>query len=284
MTISEILQQAHQYFLDNKLEESKAIYEKLLYEQNITGSERTLAEFEYSWILYRQKLFPESIAILSRIGNEKELSDQQRFDALKLLAFSYEALNDWENAKKNMLAADEIKLDDQEKKYLIFELGKVLFIEGSYDKALPYLERAEKAFSDDDHYRLSAGFYKGFIFLFKNEPDKAAEMFAQIIEFADTPELLSSGLFGMAHVYFKTENFENLLKTCRDITGVYPDFDDKETIAYFSVTAYFMLEQWDNFSLFYEQLKYNYPNGKYAETYDIFEEKLNSLKNKINKT
>ncbi|MCK5077179.1 MAG: tetratricopeptide repeat protein [Calditrichia bacterium] len=280
--IKELLDKAHTYFLEEKYEEAQNIYEDLLYNMGVDGPDRIIAEFEYSWVLYRQKRYDEAIAVLSKLKNADELTLMQKFDAVRLLGFAYIAKNNFTEAIDILKESDKINLPDNDKKFMLFELGKALFIEGSYNEAFPYFERVFNQFDAGDIYSHSAAFYEGFIYLFQEQLVLAIEKFTYIIENASTGELLASGLFGMAHVQFKNGRYEELLKVCEDILKVYPEFHDMESLAYFTTKSYFMLEQWGKFKLFFEQLKYNFPDGKYQEEYKIFQEKYNELTAKDN--
>lgn len=274
----ELLQDAHNFFLEEKFEEAKKIFEDLLYQKNIEGADRLIAEFEYSWVLYRQQRYDEAIAILSRISKLKELAPAQQFDAMRLIGFSQIAKGNFSEAIDVLKDSDKIDIEDDEKKFMLFELGKSLFIEGRYPEALNYFNRITDAFDANDMYSHSIAFYEGFINLFLNNIEDALTKFTFLIENTANPELLASGLFGMANIYFKREQYEQLLKICDDIIQVYPEFYDKETLAYFTTKAYFKSEEWSKFTLFYEQLKLNFPDGKYKEEYAAFQEKFEKIK------
>lgn len=276
--IKELMQSAHDLFMEEKFSEAEEKYRILLYERMIDGEDRILVELEYSWLLYKQKRIDEALAILLKLKDNPGLKKQHQFDTFRLIGFSYAIKGDRVNAIQYLQEALNAEIPENEKRFIYYELGRLHFLQGEYSDALQHFSRAIRFFSDDDEYYYAIRYYLGFLYLFQDNVEDAFEEFSFLIENAPQEDKVIGGMYGMAQVFMKQANYENVIKTCKDILNINPNFEDKETIAYMLVRSYYELQDWDNFALFYREMKSQYPNSMYREIYPLFDKKMEELK------
>lgn len=275
--MKELIQEAHELFLEEQYEKAEKIYRELLYERMIDGPNRFLVELEYSWLLYRQKRMDEAFTILWKLKDFGDLHPRQLFDLYRLIGFIYVHRNDLLNAVQWLQKAISVDLPEGEKKLVLYELGRLYFLKGDYGEALKFLNTALRFFDPDDEYFYAIKYYLGFSYLFQENTEDAFEEFTFLVEQAPGEDKVIGGLFGIAQIFFKKQNFEGVISTCQDILSLSPDFEEKETLAYLLCRSYYELGDWENFRKFYQQLKDHYPNGQYQSIYPLFDTKLKEL-------
>jgi lipopolysaccharide biosynthesis regulator YciM len=276
-SIQDLIRKAHELFLDNQLDDAEVIYRELLYDRMIDGKDRVVVELEYSWLLYRQKRIDEALAILLKLKDSPDLTTRQLFDLYRLIGFSYIVREDFVNAIQYLNQAIGQPLSDMEKKYVYYELGRLHFLQREYPEALQFMSRALQFFMEDDEYHFAIYYYLGFIYMFQDNLEDAFDAFSYLVENAPQEEKVLGGMYGMAQVFMRQHNYENVIKTCKDILSLRPDFEDKETLAYMLVRSYYELNDWENFKLFYLEMKQTYPNSIYREIYPLFDKKIEEL-------
>ncbi|GAB4188196.1 MAG: hypothetical protein Kow00108_24920 [Calditrichia bacterium] len=281
-SIQELMQKAHTLFLEEKYPEAEEIYKDLLYERMIDGNDRVLVEIEFSWLLYRSKRYDEALAILKRLSDVPELTKRQQFDIHRLTGFCYVVHGDNVSALHHLQQAVQIEIEEFEKRFIYYELGRLYFLQGDYPAALQELSIAHDYFTDDDEYFYAIKYYLGFIHLFQDNLEDAFAEFSFIIENSAFDDKVVGGMYGIAQVFMKQGEYERVIQSCKDILSLDPDFSDRETLAYMMVRSYYELQDWNSFSLFYRQLKSQYPEGMYKEIYRLFDKKMSELGNSVN--
>ncbi len=234
-----------------------------------------IVQIEIGWSYYYSKKYEKAIEYLEKALQSDRLDAQQRFDALRLIGFSYEALGNTEQAIDYLRQALDESVNEHAKKYVYFELGKILFQVNKIAESEQYLKKALELFRDEDlEYRLAIAYYLGFAAFLRHDLDTARQYFYQIIHQAPSNKEKATGFFGLAHIFFEEKDAPVLFDTCEKILSLNPDFEDKETLAFFTAFAFMHMKMWPELEQTYRRLEENYPHGRYANYYPLFEEAL----------
>ncbi len=238
-----------------------------------------IVQIEIGWSYYYSGKYQKAIDYLSKALKSDKLDAQQRFDALRLIGFAYEQLGDIPKALEYLHKALEEEVSDHAKKYVYFELGKILFQQNKIAEAEQYLRKTLSLFRDEEvDYRLAIAYYLGFAAFLKRDLETARKYFYQIIHQAPTDKEKATGYFGLAHIFFEEKDAPVLFDTCEKILTLNPDFEDKETLAFFTAFAFMYMKMWPELEQTYRRLQENYPNGRYSNYYPLFEEALRQHK------
>lgn len=259
----------------------KALEIYLWLEQQLQDDPQNLPiiQIEIGWTYYHLQDPPNCIRYLAAMESNQALTSQQRFDCLRLSGFSCEKLGDSGKAIRFLRKAIKEKVEEKQKRFTYFEIGKIYFIRGEMEQAKPYLEKSMKLLeSGEIQYRLSVDYYLGFIAFFQQDYAKAREYFIKILNNARDPVTEASGYFGMAHLYYQNKQFHALLDATQKILSLNPDFYDKESLGFFLCTVYLELKREGELSAAFEELQKQHPNGRYKNFYPVFEEGLRKMR------
>ncbi|NOX36064.1 MAG: tetratricopeptide repeat protein [Calditrichaeota bacterium] len=230
---------------------------------------------EIGWSYYYNKDYPKSIEYLKRAVDSGKLQEQQIYDCLRLIGFAYGSLQQFKEALDYLNRAREFSVSESDKRYIYFELGKIYFLQGNIKEAEPHLQKAWELFRIEERdYKLALAYYLGFVHFFKRDFNEARKCFNQIIQMGETDRERAPGYFGLAHLAYEEKEYPLLIDLCEKIVQLDPDFYDKETLAYFLCTGFMHLKMWDELDDFFQEMKANYPNGRYRISYPVFEKAL----------
>jgi tetratricopeptide (TPR) repeat protein len=223
---------------------------------------------EMGWAYYHLQQYPQAIACFEKALESPQLTPQQAFDARRLIGFSHEAAGNYRQATENLELALQQPVDDATRRYALFELGKIYFMQKRMQQALPLLERAMPLFDDSEHeYRQTSRYYIGFALFFQKLYREAEIYFLDYIANAADAAGQSAGWFGIAHLHYEQQDFTELEAICQKIIKDSPAFFDKETVAYFLCKSYAALGNQEKLRIFLPELIQNYPRGRYATEY-----------------
>lgn len=270
-----VLKQAQSAFMAQDY--SQAIEKYGWVEQYIQDDPENLAALwtEMGWTYYLMLDYPKAIAVLGKALQSPHLNQKQVFDCLRIIGFSHEYGGNPDKAIAFLQDALLQGVEDEEKRYTYFELGKIFFAQNMSKDAKPYLEKAQKLLDKTDHdYLQTTRYYLGFIAFFEKEMEKSEDLFQTYIENAANEQAAVPGYFGMAHLYFERKNFEALLEISQKIMQLEEAFFDRETIAFFLCKSYLALEKWKELGVFLPELKAAFPNGRYAAVYPEMQKAL----------
>ncbi len=270
-----VLKKAQEAFMAQNY--SEAIEKYGWVEQYIQDDPENLAALwtEMGWTYYLMQDYPKAITVLKKALESSHLNQKQVFDCLRIIGFSHEYAGNPDKAIAFLQDALLQGVDDEEKRYTYFELGKIFFAQNMSRDAKPYLEKAQKLLSKTDHdYLQTTLYYLGFIAFFEKEMEKAEDLFHAYIKNAINEQTAVPGYFGMAHLHFERKNFEALLEISQKIMQLDNAFFDRETIAFFLCKSYLALEKWKELGVFLPELKAAFPNGRYKAVYPEMQQAL----------
>lgn len=227
---------------------------------------------EIGWSYYLLQDFSNAIEFFEKALHSTHISEKQLFDCLRLAGFSYEYSGNSDKAIAYLQDALSRDVEDDLKKYVLFELGKIFFAQNLSREAKPYLEKARELFKEDDkEYLQTTIYYLGFVAFFEEENDKAERLFREYIRQAPDPKNQAPGYFGLAHLFYEKKEYPALIDACDKIIHLDQDFYDKETLAYFLCRGYMELQMWDQLDNFLPNLIHSYPDGRYKAAYPQLE-------------
>ena len=227
------------------------------------------ALMDYLWVAEHIKDDPDNLPIVQiEIGWSYYYSGKYE-KAIEYLSKALEYLH-------KALTED---VNEHAKKYVYFELGKILFQQNKIAEAEQYLTKTLGLFRDEEvDYRLAIAYYLGFAAFLKRDLEAARKYFYQIIHQAPSDKEKATGYFGLAHIFFEEKDAPVLFDTCEKILSLNPDFEDKETLAFFTAFAFMYMKMWPELEQTYRRLQENYPQGRYSNYYPVFEEALRQHK------
>ena len=259
---------------------SKALKSYKWIEQQILDDSFNLSviQIEIGWTYYNLQNYKNCIHYLKKIEDNKSITVAQRFDCKRLIGFSYEYLGN--NEKAIIYINKAIKEDTNvvNKKYALFELGKIHFIQGAMAKAKPYLLKAKDLFKKNElKYKEAVDYYLGFITFYEKDFQKAHDYFLDIIKNATNAGSEASGYFGLAHLHYEKKQYPVLIDVSKKILRLSPNFYDMETLGFFLCKSYLEMKMLNDLRIFYSELLKNYPEGRYKNYYPTFEKSLKKV-------
>lgn len=275
--ILEKLHQAREAYMRQQYHKATALYKWVEAQIQDDRANLPIIQIELGWSYYNAGDFKKAIHYLEEAQKSSTLTAQQRFDCLRLIGFSYQALGKTEQALDFLERALSMDTAESDKKYIYFEIGKMRFLQGALIKSKTYLEKAVGFFDwQEEKYYQSILYYLGFVAFYEKQLDRAKQHFSEIIEKASENEGKATGYFGMAHILYECNNYRELTDTCHRILELDQNFYDRETLAFFLSKSNLELKRYDEFAIFYNQLRKKYPEGRYRDYYPIFEKRLRS--------
>jgi tetratricopeptide (TPR) repeat protein len=106
---------------------------------------------EIGWSYYLLQDFIPAIQFLEKAIKSPHINEKQLFDCLRLIGFSYEYSANTDKAIAFLQDAINRDVEDDLKRYVYFELGKIFFAQNLTREAKPYLEKANALFIAEDH-------------------------------------------------------------------------------------------------------------------------------------
>jgi tetratricopeptide (TPR) repeat protein len=239
-----------------------------------------IIQIELGWSYYNFNDFENCISCLGKAKNSPSITPKQRFDCLRLIGFSYQALEKTKNALDSLEEGLKQEIAETDKKYVYFEIGKIHFLKGAIKKSKRYLERASHLFDwKEEAYYQALMYYLGFVAYYEKQFNRAKKLFSEITEKATNVKGKASGYFGIAHLLYEYRDFRELNDVCMKIIELDKNFYDRETLAFFLSKSFMELRRYKEFKTFFKELRNNHPNGRYQSYYPVFEKKLMALKN-----
>lgn len=272
--LKEIIKQARQKYESNDLSEASKLYLSAL-NQSDSDADRAVVWAELSWTFYKMQSYERAIeAAENVIAYDPEY--QSREDIYRILGYSYNALNNLQEAIKYLEKSLSIDRESEKQRFAVYELAKLYFTNQAYGEARVLFEEVEAHFFvDQKEYWLSTLFFQGFILYYQNKPDESREMFEKLLTNAENDARKASAMFGLAFITFGRQDYLKTINLCEAIIEQDKDFFDKETIGFLTAASFFHLGRRDVFEKYYEQLMLTYPSGRYND-------ELTALKNSAN--
>jgi tetratricopeptide (TPR) repeat protein len=266
------VEKARKLYSEGKYPEAIRLYQKLAEILQEDRENLFIIQIELAWSYYNNGQYREAIDLLQSALKSGNLNTQQIFDCYRLIGFSSELAGMRKQAIKYLQQALNLDIPEDQKRFTYFELGKIYFTAGEMIEAEHFLKKAEPLLHDDEKSYITAlHYYLGFTDYFQKNFDHARSHFDYVIENADDYKTRASGFFGLAHIHFHNREYPILIDLCEKIIRIDNSFFDKETLGYFLCESYLNLKDWDNLKIFFEELQSDYPEGRYASTYNKFE-------------
>ena len=266
---------ARNYYASGKFPQAITIYSRLAELLKDDKENLAVIQIELGWSYYQNQDYPLVIECLQKAHQGGTLDKQQEFDCYRLSGFSLELLGKRKEALEQLKKAVGTEVPETVKRFSYFELGKILFTDGQLMEAQQYLKLAQALFNEQEKsYQTALEYYLGFIHFFQKEYPAARKNFDQVVQYSDDHKTKASGYFGMAHLYYQQKDFPVLIDICEKILRLDEAFYDKETLGYFLCESYLHLKNLDNLENFFNELKGQYPQGRYLQEYHKFAEAL----------
>jgi len=262
--ISKKLETARELFEKKEYKKAESLY--LQIEQKSESSEKkAIIWAELSWLYYSQKKYDKSVEAADKvILNDENYKAKERL--FRIQGYAYLGLSNWKAASQYLELSLEQNSELPEQQYVKFELGKLYFKTGAYDKALPFLEELEKYFIDENQeYYYSILFFLGFSYYYLENLSNAKKCFDTIINANPSKERYVSALFGMAYVEYQNKNFLEVISFCEKIITLDENFFDKESVGFLTAASYLHLGREDIFNVYFDQMNKSFPSGQYIE-------------------
>ena len=273
--ISQNLETARILFDKKEYAKAESIYLQL--EQKTKSSvDKAIIWAELSWLYYSQKKYNKSIVAADKvILNDENYKAKERI--FRVQGYAYLELNKLDSASRYLELSLEQNSELPEQQYVKFELGKLYFKKGEYDKALPFLEEIEKYFMrENQEYYYSILFFLGFSYYYLENLSNATKCFDTIIKANPSTERYVSALFGMSYVEYQNKNYLEVISFCEKIMTLDENFFDKESVGFLTAASYLHLGREDIFNVYFDQMIKSYPSGQYIE-------ELKKLRNRLKK-
>lgn len=267
------LERARELHENKNYEEASALYHQLIDEAKENMDDPLILWVELAWVYYYLKRFESTIICLNQVVAHAD-EYEKMVDIFRLIGYSHQHLGRPQKAiDAHVRALELVDESGPERKFLLFEIGQIHFQRGEYPIARKYLEEARELFEmESDNEGLAKIYYSlGFTYYYLGNYQDALILFEDMEAIAEDKKTKSLAFYGQIFVDLNFSNFENIIKKAQQIFTLDPDFEDKETIAYFLCISYKALQDRVNFDLFYSQLKENYSEGKYANQYNDLE-------------
>lgn len=281
-SFEEKIKEAQKLYLDHQYE--KALEKYLQIEQELPSEDENLpvVQLEIGWTYYAMKDYRQAIPYLEKgiTSLPEDKYPRELFDCLQMLGFASEGIHDYSSAMKWFQKALQLPVEEKAKAMLSFHLGKLLFSLTKYDEAKKYLEPLLKGKPAllDSSFLQTIRYFLGFIAISEDDYSRAMTYFQEYISHAPDEKNKAPGYYGLAFIHNARKEFTAVVDACKKVIQLDPEFFDKESIAYFLCMAYMQLEMWEELDMFFRELQNNYPEGRYAEVYPIFEKALKERK------
>ena len=270
---------ARNYYSNGKYSQAIEIYSRLAELLRDDKENSAIIQIELGWSYYQNQDYPKVMECLQKAREGGTLDKQQEFDCYRLSGFSLEMLGQRKEALVQLKKAVEMQVPETVKRYSYFELGKILFVDGQMMEAQHYFALAQSLFSDQEKsYQTALAYYLGFINYFQKNYSAARKNFDYVVQHSDDHKTKASGYFGMAHLYYQQKDYPVLIDICEKIIRLDEAFFDKETLGYFLCESYLHLKNWESLENFFNELKGQYPEGRYHKEYTKFTEALKRRK------
>lgn len=277
--IVNLLKEARTNYLNDNFKSAIEIYEELSNMLKDDPANLPVIHIELGWSYYYDHNYLKAIELFQNILENDQTDLQQKFDALRLIGFSYQMLGDLTQARKYLEKALAQDVDDNIKRFTFFELGKIIFTKGQIDEAEHYINIANALFSpEEENYKSAIAYYLGFIKYFQKKFSEARGHFDFILRRSTDPKIRAGGFFGVAHLHYQYKDYQALIDICEKILRTDNTFFDKETLGYFMSEAYLHLKRMTELEMFFTELQKNYPHGRYVAEYPKFQKELKKWK------
>jgi len=262
--INKNLETARELFDKKEYVKAESLY--LQIEQKTENSkDKAIILAELSWVYYNLKKYDKSIESADKVlSNDENYKAKERL--FRIQGYAYLGLNKLDIAAQYLELSLEQNSEIPEQQYVKFELGKLYFKTGAYDKALPFLEEIEKYFiGENQEYYYSILFFLGFTYYYLENLSNAKKCFDTIIKANPSKERYISAIFGMAYVEYQNRNFLDVITFCEKIITLDENFFDKESVGFLTAASYLHLGREDIFKIYFDQMTKTYPSGRYIK-------------------
>jgi len=262
--ISKNLETARELFEKKEYAKAESLY-KQIEQKSENLEEKAIIWAELSWLYYNLKKYDKSIESADKvIINDENYKAKERL--FRVQGYAYLGLNKLDMAAQYLELSLEQNSELPEQQYVKFELGKLYFKKGDYDKALPFLEEIEKYFkTENQEYYYSILFFLGFSYYYLENLSNARKCFDTIINANPSKERYVSAIFGMAYVEYQNKNFLEVITFCEKIITLDENFFDKESVGFLTAASYLHLGREDIFKIYFDQMTKTYPSGRYIK-------------------
>lgn len=263
------LLRARSLFEKGDFEAASFIYHQLIDEANDKTIGIVELWVELAWAYYRLNRFESTIICLKQVI-EKPRNYNKIFDVYRLKGLCHLHLGRLKIAADDFEKALElIEFSDPDRRFLLYDLGQVYFQRGEYPLAKEIFAEAKTLFEyENNNEELAKIHYSlGFCHYYLDDYRSALTEFEDMFAIADEKPTRALALYGQSFIMLNFSSFEKLIQLVNEIPALDPEFQDKETLAYFLCRSYKALQDRVKFDLFYRELKKNYPEGKYASYY-----------------
>jgi len=273
--IEKMVRKARNLFQQKNFEDAIKIYQAAEKKLEPDSNQLHLIQIEMGWCFYSAGKYENAVICLQNALSYPGLILQQQFNCLRLIGFSLAAQNLTQEALPYLQKAIQLPLSDFDKRFTIYQLGKLFFLRGEWQKAKPLVEKAFRQFNAaETEYLNTCRYYLGFIAYFEKNDAEAENHFRALIHPDLDAKTRATGYFGLTHILYEKRQFSVLIDTCEKIVALQPEFYDKETLAFFLCRSYMELKMWNELENFFNRLKDVYPQGRYAISYPFFEEAI----------
>ncbi len=261
------IEAARKHFEKKEYKNARMMYFQALNHSNDRNS-KAIVWAEVSWVYFYEKDYQKAIESAENVLlQDKNYKAQD--DLYRVQGYAYLGLGNYPLAERFLQLSLEKNSSDEKQNFVIYELGKMHFNQGSYDLAYPHFSKILDFFRKTNHdYGWSVLFYLGFITYYLQNFTKSREYFGIILS-EDAPlTRIASAKFGFAFLEFQAKNYLNVITLCEEILVDDENFFDKESVGFLTAASYYYLGRKDIFNAYCSQMKESYPDGRYNSDLD----------------
>lgn len=257
-----LIDEARQCYDNEEYEKAINLYHEILKAEVLEYEQRAAMMAEFGYCYFGMSNFDLTVKTLRTAEELKEtLKDNSGF--CRVLGFSYFELGNYERALIYQERAIRISTDFEEKKLLLYQLGRSHIFAGDSKIAIKYLKKYLATLEKNDiDEKMDTMYNLGFANLQLGRQKQAEKSFQYLINNNRNSEDFARGYYGLTELHYHEKQFENAKKFGLLVLEHDSKFSERETVLYYLIMIFSEERSETNLTKFANLFVKDYPNSE----------------------
>ncbi len=263
--LGSLIDRAREHYDNNDYDGAIKIYDGILKSDVLEYADRATVMAELGYCYHDKGNYDFALKTL-RLAEELDETFRNRSGFCRIMGSCHFQLGNYSEALHCRRKAFELSSDPEERRFLLFQIGRSYLFVGNGKAAKKYLEKYLKALSEhelDD--RMDVMYNLGFANMQLGKQKEALKCFTYLIDRGRNNEDRARGYYGLTELYYQAGRFDRVRDFGQKVLDNDEQFSERETILYYQIAAFAKEENQIQVANLAKKFLAEYPSSKYAE-------------------
>lgn len=264
-TLGTLIDEARDHYVNENYDEAIALFRRILDFDVLEYEHRAGVIAELAYCYHDSGEYDLALKLLQTV---EELNEKfkDRSGLYRIMGSCHFQLRNYSEALHYRRKAFELSSDPEERKLLLFQIGRSYLFVGDGKAAKKYLKKYLKALSEQEiEDRMDAMYNLGFANMQLGKQMDALKSFNYLVDNARNNEEHARGYYGLTELYYHAGRFDRVIELAQKVLDNDAQFSERETVLFYLIIAFAKEGNQAQVEELAKEFLVEYPNSTHAD-------------------